>query len=71
MSKNNAMDKWENDHLLLALNYGYCFNQGRHPNTSDADWLMFVDGIKSAYSEVMYQKLVIRLLQRWKMNRKI
>ena len=55
---------WEDDHLLIALNYGYCFQQGRHPKTSDCDWEMFKNGIRSKYSETNYQKLVIRLVQR-------
>ena len=58
------MEMWEDDHLLLALNYGYCFNQGRHPKTSDADWTMFKNGMNRNYSEIEYQKLVVRLLQR-------
>lgn len=32
-------EPWINDHLLLALNYGNCFLQGKHPQTSDADWM--------------------------------
>ena len=30
-----------NDHLALALNYGNCLNEGRHPKTIDDDWYLF------------------------------
>lgn len=34
---------WVNDHLILALNYGNCFMQGKHQQTSDSDWQLICD----------------------------
>jgi hypothetical protein len=29
---------WINDHLILALNYGNCIMEGKHPQASETDW---------------------------------
>ena len=41
------------DPLYLSLNYGNCYNQGKHPNTSDNHWDLFRDAIllHEPYSE--------------------
>jgi hypothetical protein len=40
---------WVDDHLCLALNYGQCKNEGKHPKTSDEDWFLF-ERMSSSYS---------------------
>lgn len=29
------------DLFYISLNYGYCYNQGKHQNTSNEHWQMF------------------------------
>lgn len=61
-------DKWEDDALCIELNHGWCFLQGQHPDTSDADWALFAQTIaEPAYSEARYRRLEARLNERWEM----
>ena len=41
------------DYLYLSLNYGNCYNQGKHPNTDHNHWFMFENAIlqHEPYSE--------------------
>ncbi len=44
---------WITDTLYLALNYGYCYNEGKHQNTLVEHWELFTNAIRTneAYSE--------------------
>jgi hypothetical protein len=55
---------YENDHLSLALNHWNCYDEGRHEKTSDDDWELFTESIKSVYNKDMYSKLENRLVER-------
>ena len=57
-------EEWCNDTLALQLNYGNCYNEGRHANTSDEDWTLFEEAIESDYSEFLWKRLEGRLLER-------
>ncbi len=58
-------DTWENDHLCLDLNHGYCLKEGQHPQTNDADWALFMEAITAdGYTEDMYMRLKARLKER-------
>jgi hypothetical protein len=46
-------ERWVTDGLLLALNYGWCYNKGQHPKTTDARWELFEDSVNLC-SEHMY-----------------
>ena len=59
---------WADDDLALELNYGNCLNDGRHPNTTDDDWALFLEGFVEpiVYSEDRYRRLEKRLEERKK-----
>ena len=57
---------WADDDLALELNYGNCLNDGRHPNTTDDDWALFLETFVEpiVYSEDKYRRLEKRLEER-------
>ena len=61
-------ETWADDDLALELNYGNCLNDGRHPNTNDDDWALFLEGFVEpiVYSEDRYRRLEKRLEERKK-----
>jgi hypothetical protein len=36
-------DYWCDDHIYLALNYGNCGLEGKHPRTTDEEWAFFCE----------------------------
>ena len=64
----DSSDQWAYDHMCLQLNYDWCFNQGRHPNTCVHDWALFKFAIKLVidvgFNEPMYRLLEARLMER-------
>lgn len=55
-------DEWADDHLCLQLNHGFCYNNGKHPDTTDEEWKMFLD--LGEYSEERYNMLSKHLMNR-------
>ena len=38
LSNYTGENKWEDDSLFLAANWGYCYLDGKHPLTTDNEW---------------------------------
>jgi hypothetical protein len=58
-------DEWENDELCLELNHGFCVMEGRHADTNDADWELFIRATETdEYTEELYVELQTRLAAR-------
>jgi hypothetical protein len=64
----NFCTDWETDDLALELNYGRCHMNGRHPDTNDEDWALFLELCDHCvgYSEEMYRRVEKRLEERKK-----
>jgi hypothetical protein len=51
-------DKWEFDGIWLAANWGYCYLQGKHPKTSEEEWVVLDEIMtKGEYSEINCKRL--------------
>jgi hypothetical protein len=52
-------DVWATDILYLALNYGYCYFEGKHPSTPIEHWKLFENSMKThePYSEEICKNL--------------
>ena len=56
--------KWCNDELALELNHNNSHLEGRHPDTNDADWKLFLECIDGEYTEELYKRVEARLKER-------
>lgn len=52
-------DIWATDILYIALNYGYCYFEGKHPCTPNQHWHLFISAVKNheGYSEEICRNL--------------
>ncbi len=52
-------DIWATDLLYLALNYGYCYFEGKHPSTPFEHWKLFENAMKTreGYGEEICKNL--------------
>jgi hypothetical protein len=54
-------DAWEYDCLWLAMNWGRCHMDGKHPDTADEEWDLLNNIITESYSEEICKVLFDRL----------
>jgi len=58
VSRYEDEDKWAFDAIWLAANWDYCYLQGKHPKTSEEEWVI-LDKImtEGGYSEDICRQL--------------